>query len=604
MSHRYCRGRQSSATDSQHPDVPDPPGRMSPQWPHGVSLSGFQPPSQRSSFGPQDDDVDLEALLNDMACSGLSSVDTGSPAEPVSLPPCGPWRGDSQASSREASPRHAVHRSQPMRIHVSKNVCYRMPLAGRGGDDDMQAASLPSIPNPFPELCTPSCSPDLVGMSFPSHELVESHVIRVFSEDGTGRSLEIPAGTTAREVCRSLALKNQCLDDSCWALVESYPHIGLERSLEDHEIVAQVQAGWGSDCDNKLFFRKNYAKYEFFKNPVFFPEHMASTSYDTNGTTPHSQIIQNLINASGCPEIQGYLHVKDPGRKSWKKLYCFLRPSGLYYSTKGTSREPRHLQCCAELSDSNVYTVVSGKKIYSTPSDFAFCIKPNRTSLQKELKVFCAEDEQSRTCWVTTMRLFKYGTQLHQNYHLTEQRRSYSTQTNNTPMRNISDNTLVAMDFSGRKGRVIDNPSEALSAAMEEGQAWRRRSSQRFSIGSPSPCQPSALNSAIHKTQLWFHGRITREEAQRIITQQGLVDGLFLLRDSHSNPKTFVLSLCHHQKIKHFQILPFEEDGSLFFSTDEGHTKFSDLIQLVEFYTLNRGPLPCRLKHHCTRVAL
>ena len=31
---------------------------------------------------------------------------------------------------------------------------------------------------------------------------------------------------------------------------------------------------------------------------------------------------------------------------------------------------------------------------------------------------------------------------------------------------------------------------------------------------------------------------------------------VFLLRDSQSNPKTFVLSLCHMQKIKHFQILP------------------------------------------------
>lgn len=31
---------------------------------------------------------------------------------------------------------------------------------------------------------------------------------------------------------------------------------------------------------------------------------------------------------------------------------------------------------------------------------------------------------------------------------------------------------------------------------------------------------------------------------------------LFLLRDSQSNPKAFVLTLCHHQKIKHFQILP------------------------------------------------
>lgn len=47
---------------------------------------------------------------------------------------------------------------------------------------------------------------------------------------------------------------------------------------------------------------------------------------------------QNFLNSSSCPEIQGYLHLKDPGRKSWKKLYMFLRRSGLYYSTKGTSK--------------------------------------------------------------------------------------------------------------------------------------------------------------------------------------------------------------------------------------------------------------------------
>lgn len=29
------------------------------------------------------------------------------------------------------------------------------------------------------------------------------------------------------------------------------------------------------------------------------------------------------------------------------------------------------------------------------------------------------------------------------------------------------------MDFSGRTGRVIDNPVEAQSAAVEEGQTWR-----------------------------------------------------------------------------------------------------------------------------------
>lgn len=47
-----------------------------------------------------------------------------------------------------------------------------------------------------------------------------------------------------------------------------------------------------------------------------------------------------------------------------------------------------------------------------------------------------------------------------------------------------------------------------------------------------------------------------------------------------------------------------EEDGQIFFSLDDGSTKFTDLIQLVEFYQLNRGVLPCRLKHPCTIVAL
>lgn len=39
--------------------------------------------------------------------------------------------------------------------------------------------------------------------------------------------------------------------------------------------------------------------------------------------------------------------------------------------------------------------------------------------------------------------------------------------------RSISENSLVAMDFSGHKSRVIENPSEALSVAVEEGLSWR-----------------------------------------------------------------------------------------------------------------------------------
>lgn len=47
-----------------------------------------------------------------------------------------------------------------------------------------------------------------------------------------------------------------------------------------------------------------------------------------------------------------------------------------------------------------------------------------------------------------------------------------------------------------------------------------------------------------------------------------------------------------------------EEEGRLYFSMDEGQTRFTDLLQLVEFHQLNRGILPCLLRYCCTRVAL
>jgi len=40
------------------------------------------------------------------------------------------------------------------------------------------------------------------------------------------------------------------------------------RAVEDHELVMEVQSNWVMEEENKLYFRKNYAKYEFFKNPL------------------------------------------------------------------------------------------------------------------------------------------------------------------------------------------------------------------------------------------------------------------------------------------------------------------------------------------------
>uniref|UniRef100_A0A3Q3GWL4 Growth factor receptor bound protein 10 n=1 Tax=Kryptolebias marmoratus TaxID=37003 RepID=A0A3Q3GWL4_KRYMA len=549
-------------------------------------------------FRPSEDDVDLEALVNDMNSSleSLYSSCSGQQTESTPLLHNGQNSCSHHHHTQNNQPRQTgLRRSQPMHILAVRRL--------QEEEQQLRTSSLPAIPNPFPELCSPAGSPVLSPGSLPPGEAsTGKYIVKIFSEDGAGKVVEIPADMTARDLCQLLVYKSHCVDDNSWALVEHHPLLGLERCLEDHELVVQVQASMNSD--SRFLFRKNYAKYEFFRNPLtFFPEHMVAWCQETNHTIPPSQLLQNFLSTSSCPEIQGYLYMKEVGRKSWKKVYMFLRRSGLYCSTKGTSKEPRHLQLLADLEDSNIFTVITGKKQHSAPTDYGFCIKPNKSRGEmKELRMLCAEDEQSRTCWMTAFRLFKYGIVLYQNYKVPQQRKTLLSHFS-APVRSVSENSLVAMDFSGRIGRVIDNPVEAQSAAMEEGLVWRKRTRVNL-LGSHSPLHHSSLSSVIHIAQLWFYGRITREESHRIIHQQGQVDGLFLLRVSQSNPKAYVLTLCHHQKIKHFQILPCEEDGQVFFSLDDGVTKFTDLIQLVEFYQLNRGVLPCKLKHPCTIVAL
>ncbi|XP_074080122.1 growth factor receptor-bound protein 7 isoform X1 [Macrotis lagotis] len=492
-----------------------------------------------------------------------------------------------------------LKRSQPLSIQASRKL----------REEELRASSLPAIPNPFPELCSPpSQSPILgapsSGRGFLSRDSSVSHVVKVYSEDGACRSVEVAADATVRHVCEMLVQRTHSLSDESWGLVECHPNLALERGLEDHESVVEVQAAWPVGGDSRFVFRKNFAKYELFKSSPhsLFPEVMVSSCLDTNTRMTHEELIQNFLNAGSCPEIQGFLQLRGSGRKLWKRFYCFLRRSGLYYSTKGTSKDPRHLQYVADVNESNVYLVTQGRKLYGMPTDFGFCVKPNKLRSPKGLRVFCSEDEQSRSCWVAAFRLFKYGMQLYKNYQQMQSRRIRPSWFGPTPLRSVSDNTLVAMDFSGHAGRVIENPREALSAALEEAQAWRKKTNHRYSL--PTPCPGSTLCSAIHRSQPWFHGRISREDTQRLIVQQGLVDGVFLVRESQRNPQGFVLSLCHLQKVKHYLILPSEEEGRLYFSMDEGQTRFTDLLQLVEFHQLNRGILPCPLRHCCTRVAL
>lgn len=73
--------------------------------------------------------------------------------------------------------------------------------------------------------------PPPLCLHFPTALLLCFQIVKVWSEDGAGKVVEIPADMTARDVCQLLVYKNHCLDDNAWTLVEHHPILGLGRSV-------------------------------------------------------------------------------------------------------------------------------------------------------------------------------------------------------------------------------------------------------------------------------------------------------------------------------------------------------------------------------------
>ncbi|XP_071945732.1 tyrosine-protein phosphatase non-receptor type 11-like [Antedon mediterranea] len=89
------------------------------------------------------------------------------------------------------------------------------------------------------------------------------------------------------------------------------------------------------------------------------------------------------------------------------------------------------------------------------------------------------------------------------------------------------------------------------------------------------------LNSADPTTERWFHGHITGKEAERCLTEKGR-NGSYLVRESHSNPGDFVLSVRTDDKVTHVMIR--SKDGRYDVG---GGEQFDTLADLVEHYRKN-----------------
>lgn len=109
------------------------------------------------------------------------------------------------------------------------------------------------------------------------------------------------------------------------------------------------------------------------------------------------------------------------------------------------------------------------------------------------------------------------------------------------------------------------------------------------------------VKMGLHNKQPWYHGAITREEAEVAMRVDGLEDGKYLLRaqadknDKHTEPSEYRLTLCCHGEIKHY-IVTFK-NKKYFIETGP---QFESLIELVDHYHNKADGLLCTLKTPCS----
>ncbi|XP_054271121.1 amyloid beta A4 precursor protein-binding family B member 1-interacting protein-like isoform X1 [Macrosteles quadrilineatus] len=297
---------------------------------------------------------------------------------------------------------------------------------------------------------------------------VKKLFIKVFSGDGSAKSLMVDETMTCGYVTRVLADKNHQVVGPQWALMEHLPDLHLERVYEDHEQLVDNLMIWTRDSKNRLLFVKRPERTMLFEQPELLSGPNSMTRGDNVDECSRNNMIEELFSGSCVPSMEGPLYVKSDSKKGWKKHHCILRASGLYYLPKDKVKTSyKDLVCLATFDVNQVYYGVGWRKKYKAPTEFCFALK--HPSLQqpkscKFIKFLCAEDQQTMHQWVLAIRMAKHGRQLLVNYRsILEESRlpNPETTTLNHNLTNARHSTISATSS------LLDTTSESGSSGCD-----------------------------------------------------------------------------------------------------------------------------------------
>nr|XP_023013996.1 ras-associated and pleckstrin homology domains-containing protein 1 isoform X2 [Leptinotarsa decemlineata] len=247
---------------------------------------------------------------------------------------------------------------------------------------------------------------------------IQKLFLKVFTTDGSAKSLLVDEKMICSYVTRLLADKNHVPMEPKWALVEHLPDLYMERFYEDHELLVDNLLLWTRESKNKIYFVEREDKIRLFLTPEKFLPSVNDKNQDFDEHA-RNMLLEEYFSSTNPPELEGPLYLKADSKKGWKKYHFVLRASGLYYFPKDKVKSAKDLVCLATFDNNHIYYGLGWKKKYKAPTDFCFAIKHPRLQEPKStkfIKYLCAEDQKTLEKWLVGMRIAKFGKQLMDNY--------------------------------------------------------------------------------------------------------------------------------------------------------------------------------------------
>ncbi|XP_032669765.1 uncharacterized protein LOC116843454 isoform X2 [Odontomachus brunneus] len=165
--------------------------------------------------------------------------------------------------------------------------------------------------------------------------------LRFYNGDHTWTTVVVEKNLRTIDLCELLKVKRNAIG-SAWSIIETWPELGIERTLEDHEDILAVHRElemFASGHERRFYFSEDFLKYELFINPKqFFPADMVvfPSGEDRGIFSNVETALRNYLSREDgeCPQVFSLVWMRHEGSNTWKKTYMLLQGRKLYTSKK------------------------------------------------------------------------------------------------------------------------------------------------------------------------------------------------------------------------------------------------------------------------------